>query len=142
MNNRIFIAGLASAALFVSCTERTGPPIDFMIPPSVHGLIVIIEDKKGGEDVDLDAPVCFIPTNAVLRLKTLAPFRRWHTVNARYMPGSEIPSGHYDISPDDDVVRVFGLGSSSSGKDFYYLGTHRQAREAHGRLHELSKEIR
>jgi hypothetical protein len=142
VRDRIFIAGLLSAALFVSCTERRGPPIDFIIPPSVHGLIVIIEDKQNGEDVDADAPVFFVPTNAVLRLKTLAPFRRWHTVNARYMPGPDIPSGYYNTSPDDDVVRLFGLSSSSAGKDFYYLGTHRQARETYGRLHELSREIR
>jgi len=142
MSNRIFIAGAASAALFVSCAERSGSLIDFMIPPSVQGLIVIVEDKQGGEDVDLTAPVFFVPTNAILRLTTLAPFRKWHTVNAHYMSGSTIPLGRYGISPDDDVVRLFGLGGSSSGKDFYYLGTHRQAREAHGRLHELSRNIR
>jgi hypothetical protein len=125
---------------FTACVKRA-EPIDFFIPANVRGWIVIVEDKNGGENVDLDAPVFFVPTNGILRLKTLAPFERWHTINARYLDGGVIPAGHYNISPDDDVVRLYGLGSTSR-KSFYYLGSHKQAREAHGRIEEIDKKIR
>jgi hypothetical protein len=108
----------------------------------LQGLIVIVEDKQHGEDVELSAPMFFIPSNGVLRVKTLAPFRRWHVLNARYMPGEEIPLGSLDKSPADEVVRLYGLGSSSSRKDFYYLGTRVQAAEANGSLYKIAKEIR
>src|SRR6266516_2563552 len=137
-NQAPFILSLgASAALLASCVERTGPGIDFFIPPAVHGLIVIVEDKQHGDDVDLGAPVFFIPTNGVLRVKTLAPFQRWHVLTARYIPGGEISRGDLHDSPNDDVVRLFGLGSSSSRKDFYFLGTRKQAGEAHGNLYKI-----
>lgn len=131
--------GLSIVAL-TSCVERSGPDIDLFIPPNVQGLIVIVEDKRHGEDVNLDVPVFFIPTNRVLRLKTLAPFERWHRINARYMPGVEILSGNYDISPDDNVVRLFSL-SGTSKQNFLFLGTHKQAREVYGRTQALARKM-
>jgi hypothetical protein len=145
MNNRaplILTVSACAAALVASCVERSGPAIDFFVPPTVHGLLVIVEDKQHGEDVDLEAPVFFFPTNGVLRVKTLTPFRHWHVLRGRYMPGGEIAIGDLHNSPDDDAVRLFSLGSSSSHKDFYFLGTRKQAGEAHGNLYKIAREIR
>ncbi|HKQ40315.1 MAG TPA: hypothetical protein VJ063_19735 [Verrucomicrobiae bacterium] len=89
----------------------------------------------------MKAPVFLFPTNLILRVNTIAPFQAWHVLEARYTDGSNIPQGHIHGAPDDDIIRLYGLGGSSSKKVFYFLGTRKQAAEAHGNLHKIDRDI-
>lgn len=135
LRHRALVSGTILLICFVfgACVGRTGAHIELVIPRDLTGLIAFIEDEKRGEDVAVSLPIFYVPTNGVLRLKTLEPFQRFHILTARYF-GEDvvIPQGDLHDPPEEFefLVKLYALGSSS-GRVYYFLGTKKQAGQAH-----------
>jgi hypothetical protein len=98
--------------------DRSGPPIEFVVPSGFHGTIEIIRDRRNGENLKFEHGryVVVVPPSGVIRLKDAPPVYHWHEESCRDTDGHprklegkgttvgshQIGSGRYEGNEDLD----------------------------------------
>lgn len=79
--------------LITSYLTRSGPPVEFIVPPGFTGMIEVVRDRKHGEDLRFDQGTykIVVPSSGVVRLKETDPFHRWHEEWCRDTNGKPKP---------------------------------------------------
>lgn len=94
----------------------SGRPIHFVVPDGFRGKIKFIRDFRGlAIDPETNLIVFQIPDSGVLRVKSLKPFRKRHTLTASFANGDPIPDVITGVLPNSVALRP------ASG--FYCVGT-------------------
>jgi hypothetical protein len=121
---------LLIALLLVACRDRSGPPVEIVVPDGFRGSFWIVLDPTAQDIPVADGRhIAIIPANGVLRVRSFLPLARWHAESARYASGAPLPIAHPgDAMPDRVAVR--GGNSAATvheGKELqwmpYFVGT-------------------
>jgi hypothetical protein len=124
----VAISMFMTLCLLMSCSERRGPSVQIIVPEGFKGLIKIEKDQAGQEIELKDGQYVYrIPTNGVLKVKLARGFAEWHYTVACHTNGRELP-----VYPERGIggISLFEIGSSSSGKEFLFVGTEQEKEEA------------
>jgi hypothetical protein len=72
--------------------NRSGHPIEFVVPVGFRGRFEIIVDRAAVDDLKLVGGqyVISIPPSAVLRLNSADPFHRWHQESCHDQSGKQL----------------------------------------------------
>jgi len=89
--------------------ESVGRPIHFIAPDKLTGFVQIIEDATNGvELVSTNGRlIVAIPTNRIVRVRSIAPWSAPHEESAQYANGDPIPM---DLSMSSNVVGLRSMG--------------------------------
>jgi hypothetical protein len=79
--------------------------VEIVLPDGYTGPVYLIEDETNGEDIPMMGGkyVVLVPTSGRMRVKSFAPFQRWHEETVRYARGTPIPSAS-SSNPDPSAV--------------------------------------
>jgi hypothetical protein len=120
------------------CSERSGPPVELILPNGFTGTVWLVQDPAGQEIPLVDGGYRItVPAAGVLRFRSLPPVEQWDTFSARYGDGTPIPWDYASFAgaqPDAVAVRA-GMGGvmKLGGRDvycyFFFVGTAKQQAE-------------
>jgi hypothetical protein len=112
-----------TAITMTSCgPERSGLPVEFIVPDGFHGIFVIKEDRNSGAKPEyVEGRVRYtVPVSGVLHTADVRPLRRWHSESAKYLGGKVIPNA-MTATAEDHVL--YPLTSDNDGQITYLIGT-------------------
>jgi hypothetical protein len=103
--------------------DRSGPPIDIIVPQGFTGPVWIVENPASGTVIPLirGRYRVVVPPNGVVRVASLKPFEQWHALTVQYPDGTFIPTDTA-ADPAPDVVALWS-GGCGEGVLNYYVGT-------------------
>ena len=101
-------AFLALAALFwlTRGCDRSGPPVEVVVPDAFIGPVFVILDETRGSDIPFrdGKYIVEIPPDGRLRVKSLGPFEGWHKETWRYASGKTLLDAKLEQNPDPEKV--------------------------------------
>jgi hypothetical protein len=105
------------------------------VPKGFTGPIWIMLDESAPEIPLVEGRYrVIIPVSGVLRVRSFAPFTRWHSFTAKYDDGSPIPyeSGSSKLDPETIALRSGGMGATVwKGREYrrvkYFVGPQKEA---------------
>jgi hypothetical protein len=115
----------------VGCDDRSGPPVELVVPVGFTGTVRVMLDPAGPEIPLIDGRYqIVVPLDGLVRVRSFRPLEQWHTLAARYTDGTLIPRDHGDgtVGPNTVAVRG-GVSSVTSGEgrglrsQTYFVGT-------------------
>ncbi len=111
--------------LLVSCAERSGPAVRFVVPDGFRGPVQILE-TGGGRSIVLEGSeyVYRIPSNGILQVAKAVGFAEWHAEHASFSSGEPLRVGQTS-DPEEFAGEVvfYSLGSTHTRFRFF-VGTH------------------
>jgi hypothetical protein len=112
---------LIAVLLCLSCTQKRGASVHIVVPDGFKGLVKIVKDQTGMEiELEHGEYIYRIPTNGMLKVKEPRGLSQWHYTEASYSSGKPLPVRPENSSGD---IALFGVGSDSLGRTFFFVGT-------------------
>ena len=116
--------------------SQWGGPIEFVLPAGFHGPIWVVEDPNVDTTLDstystLEGYSIRVPENGVLRFSSVRPFKKWHSITARFEDGTDLYDGDAGYYLRDGTT-AFRRGGSAVTKDglftvYYHVGPRGEA---------------
>jgi hypothetical protein len=110
-----------------------GPPIHFIVPTGYRGPIWVIEDRVNCQPLAISERgyIMRIPGSGVLKVRSLVPFTRWHSLTAAFSDGAPLATdyglrdnqlglrcGGYVNAPRADYLSYF-VGDGLAAREFF-----------------------
>ena len=115
--------------------NKSGPPVEIVLPDGYTGPVYLIEDKANGTEIRLanGRYLVEMPGNCRLRVKTLEPFQHWHPEALRYANGTIVPDEKLvpNADPTRVMLRMSNCGVTDGGPVHIemFVGTDKQVGE-------------
>ena len=127
--------GLLAILALVGC-GNSGPPVKIVVPHDLRGEFLIIETPEG-HDIPRQGGqyVRAIPKSGRLLVKSLAPFKRFHTESIVFDDGTVPEKFDHPAHAKNDEFTVYYGSSGSSSDDprpriYFFIGTAKEASRA------------
>ena len=116
-----FVHSTILAALLFGCSERSGPPVEYVIPDGFRGLFRISPNPNAPPIPFVDGRcIVDIPQSGLLLVRDMEPFRRFHSGAARYTSGALLPVAVSASTSED--IQLFYLSTDSDGNSWWLVG--------------------
>jgi len=121
---------------YIGCNQ-SGSPVELVVPSGFSGPIWIIEDAENGNSIPKDEGRyrVVVPPSGKLRVSSLEPFMKWHSISAHFADGLVLALDGGTTEPPDDAVALRGGGcvtSIAGGHRVnyipHYVGTKQEAK--------------
>lgn len=118
-------------SLCLSCSAQPNTKLLIVIPDGFRGVVSIVEDAKSGSTVPPPTAAnsysseIVIPDSGILKVRSIAPWTKWHTEEAQFADGSRLGVYGFDSVEDEEVLlRPIGMQKNNGHVEYgYFVGT-------------------
>jgi hypothetical protein len=102
--------------LLRAIADRSGRPVEIVLPVGYQGAFSIVKDSKGGREPELNHGVWMfrIPESGVLKVKKTSPFHIWHRETHVYADGKSANVRPLGVTGGDIQTRPNSFAGSTS----------------------------